>query len=83
MVGGNDWKNGFCGIWGWGKGRKDGMGVCVVMEGMDEEDEVKYLLVSLSRGNVKGKEVKCEMERMKKGFDKVLMGRKLKKVIEG
>lgn len=83
MVGGNHCKNRFCPICAWRKARKDAMALSVVMKAMHEENDVKYLFLTLTTPNVKANEVKSEIVSMNNAFQKLFKRRKVDRVIQG
>ncbi|MFD0944702.1 protein rep [Savagea faecisuis] len=79
----NSCGNRFCPICTWNKAKKDAIMISVVMEAIRHEEDQEYIFLTLTAPNVDGDELKNEIDRFNKSFNKLFKRRNVQKVING
>ncbi|MED2694144.1 protein rep [Bacillus thuringiensis] len=83
LVYSNPCKNRFCPICAWRKARKDAMKIATMMEAIKVEENKDFLFLTLTTPNIKGDEVKSEIDRFNKSFKKLFDRKKIQRSIKG
>ena len=79
----NSCGNRFCPICTWNKAKKDAIQISVTMQAIREEQGQEFIFLTLTAPNVTGEELKSEIDRFNKAFDKLFKRRNVQKVING
>jgi plasmid rolling circle replication initiator protein Rep len=83
LVHSNPCKNRFCPICAWRKARKDAMKIGTMMEAIKLEEKKEFIFLTLTTPNIKAEEVKSEIDRFNKAFNKLFKRRNIQSSIKG
>lgn len=75
--------NRFCPICTWNKAKKDAIMISVMMDAIKQEQELEYIFMTLTAPNVQGEELRDEIDRYNKAFNKLFKRRAVEKVVKG
>src|SRR5699024_1528345 len=79
----NACKNRFCPICAWRKACKDAMKISIMMESIKLEENKEFIFLTLTTPNIKGEDVKSEIDKFNKAFNKLFKRQKIIKSIKG
>lgn len=83
LIASNSCKNRFCPICAWRKACKDAMKIATMMEAIKLEEKKEFLFLTLTTPNIKGDEVRSEIDRFNKAFNKLFKRRNVARSIKG
>lgn len=83
LIASNPCKNRFCPICAWRKACKDAMKISTMMEAIKFEENKEFLFLTLTTPNIKGEEVRSEIDRFNKAFNKLFKRRNVARSIKG
>jgi plasmid rolling circle replication initiator protein Rep len=83
LIASNSCKNRFCPICAWRKACKDAMKIATLMEAIKFEENKEFLFLTLTTPNIKGDEVRSEIDRFNKAFNKLFKRRNIARSIKG
>lgn len=79
----NSCGNRFCPICTWNKAKKDAIQISVTMQGIREEKDQEFILMTLTAPNVSGAELKNEIDKFNVAFKNLMKRQAVTKVING
>lgn len=79
----NSCKNRFCPVCAWRKARKDALGLSLMMQYIKQEENKKFIFLTLTTPNVMSDELENEIKRYNNSFRKLIKRKKVDSVIKG
>src|SRR5699024_12562650 len=67
----------------WRKACKDAMKISIMMESIKLEENKEFIFLTLTTPNIKGEDVKSEIDKFNKAFNKLFKRQKIIKSIKG
>lgn len=75
--------NRFCPICTWNKAKKDAIKISIILKAIKERENQEFILLTLSAPNVKGVQLKDEIDRFNNAYKKMFARKKVKNVVNG
>lgn len=79
----NSCKNRFCPVCAWRKARKDALGLSLMMQYINQQENKKFIFLTLTTPNVMSDELENEIKRYNNSFRKLIKRKKVGNVIKG
>lgn len=79
----NSCKNRFCPVCAWRKARKDALGLSLMMQYINQQENKEFIFLTLTTPNVMCEELENEIKRYNNSFRKLIKRKKVGSVIKG